>query len=62
MYYLYCENIVTAHLTAKICEAVLSCFWHMQSRFPHGVAQMQHVQIRDLRVTHGSPLCLLIDV
>ena len=34
----------------------------MQSRFPHDVAQMHHVQIRDLRAPDSSPLCLLIDV
>ena len=52
------------------CKAILSSlifklFWLMQSRFPHDVAQMHHVQIRDLRVPHSSPLCLftlLIDV
>ena len=52
MYYLCCENIVADHLTAQL----------LQSRFPHDVAQMHHVQIRDFRVPLSSPLCLLIDV
>ena len=60
MYYLCCENIVADHLTAQLFWVVF--FSNMQSRFPYDVAQMHHVHIGDLRVTHSSPLCLLIDV
>ena len=62
MYYLCCENIVADHLTAQLLGSCSGLFWHMQSRIPHDVAQMHHVQIRGLRVPHSSPLCLLIDV
>ena len=62
MYYLCCENIVTDHLTAQLLRSCSELFWHMQNRFPHDVTQMHHVQIRDLKVPHSSPLCLLIDV
>ena len=55
MYYLCCENIVTDHLTAQLLCSCSELLCHMQSRFPHDVAQMHHVQIRDLR-----PLCLFI--
>ena len=47
MYYLGCENIVTDHLTAEFLRNCFELFWHMPSRFPHDVAQMHHVQIRD---------------
>ena len=57
--YLCCENIVADHLTAQL---LLRAVWHIQSRFPHDVAQMHQVQIRDLRVPYNSPLCLLIDL
>ena len=60
MYYLCCENIVTDHLTAQLLCSCSELFWHMQSRSPHDVAQMHHVQSRDLRVHYSSPLCLLI--
>ena len=60
MYYLCCENIVANHSTAQLLRCS-ELFWHMQSRFPHDVTQMHHVQIRDLSVHHSSPLCLLID-
>ena len=54
IYYLCCENIVTDHLTAQLLCSCSELFWHdMQSRFPHNVAQMHHVQIRDLRVPHS---------
>ena len=56
------ENIVTDHLTAQLLCSCSELFWHMQSRLPHGVAQLHHVQIRNLRVAHSSPLCLVIDV
>ena len=62
MYDLCCENIVADHLTAQLLYSCSELFWHMQSRFPHDVAKMHYVQIRDLRVPHSSPLCLLIDV
>ena len=62
MYYLCCENVVANHLTAQLLHSCSELFWHMQSRFPHDVAQMHHVQIRDFRVPHSSSLCLLIDV
>ena len=50
MYYLCCENIVADHLTAQLLCSCSELFWHMQSRFPHDVAQMHHVEIRDSRV------------
>ena len=55
MYYLCWENIVADHLTAQLLR---SC----AKQFPHDVAQMHLVQIRDLRVPYSSPLCLLIGV
>ena len=57
-----CENMVADHLTAQLLRSCSELFWHKQSRFPHDVAQMHHVQIRVLRVPNSSPLCLLIDV
>ena len=60
MYYLCCENIVNDHLTAQLLCSCSELFWHMQSRFPHDVAQIHYVQIRDLRGHYSSPLCLLI--
>ena len=57
-----CENLVADHQTLQLLCSCSEPFWHMQSRFPHELAQMHHVQIRDLRVTHSPPLCLLIDV
>ena len=62
MYYLCCENIVADHPTAMLLCSGSELFWHLQSKFPHDVAQMHHVHIRDLRLPHNSPLCLLIDV
>ena len=62
MYYLCCENLVTDNLTAQLLRTCSEQFWHMQSRFPYDVAQIHHVQIRDSREPHNSPLCLLIDV
>ena len=59
MYYLCCRNIVADHLTAQLLRSCSELFLHMQSRFPHDVAQMHHEQIRDLRVPHSSPLCFL---
>ena len=47
MHYLFCENIVTDHITAELLRSCSELFGHMQSRFPHDVTQMQHVQIRD---------------
>ena len=41
------ENIIADHLTAELLYSCSGLFWHMQSRFPHDVAQMHHVQIRD---------------
>ena len=41
------RNIVTDHLTAELLRNCSELFWHMQSRFPHDVAQIHHVQIRD---------------
>ena len=41
IYYLCCKK-----------KSLISCselFWHMQNTFPHDVAQMHHVQIRDLK-------------
>ena len=52
----------SCNLTAQLLRSCSELFWHMESRFPHDVAQMHHEQIRDLRVPHSSPLCLLIDV
>ena len=60
MYYLCCENIVADLQTAKLLCSCSELFLHMQSRFPHDVGQMHHVQIRDLSVPYSSPLCLLI--
>ena len=51
MYYLCCKNTVADHLIAQLLRSCFELFWHMQGRFPHDVAQMHHVQIRDLRVT-----------
>ena len=48
MYYLYCENIVTDHLTAELLRSCSELFWHMQSRFSYDVAHMHHVHIRNL--------------
>ena len=53
MYYLCCKNVVADHLTAQLPGSCSDLFWHMESRFPHDVAQMHHVQIRDLRVPHS---------
>ena len=38
-----CENIVADHLTAQLPCSCSELFWHMQSRFPHDVAQMHYV-------------------
>ena len=64
MYYLCSENIVADHLyvTGQFLRSCAELLRHMQSRFPHVVPQIHHVQIMDLRVAHSSPLCLLIDV
>ena len=51
-----CKNIVADHLTARLLRICSELCWQMQSRFPHDVAQMHHVQIRDSRVPHSSPL------
>ena len=39
MYYLCCENIVDDHLTAELLGSCSEPFWHMQSSFPHDMAQ-----------------------
>ena len=52
MYYLCCVNIVADPLTEQLLRSCSELFWHMQSRFPHDVAQMHHVQNRDLIVHH----------
>ena len=44
---LCCENKVADDLTAELLSSCSELFWHTQSRFPHDVAQMHHVQIRD---------------
>ena len=45
MYFLCCENIVADHLNAELLHSCSELLWHMQSRFPHDVAQMHQVQI-----------------
>ena len=47
-----CQNKVADHLNPQLLRSCYELFWHMQSRFPHDVAQMHHVQIRYLRVPH----------
>ena len=54
--------IYVAKISNCTVTAQLSCFGICKAGFPYDVAQMHHMQIRDLRVSHSSPLCLLIDV
>ena len=41
------KNIAADHLTAQLLRSCSELLRHMQSRFPHDVAQMHNVQIRD---------------
>ena len=61
IYYLSCEEIVADHLIAQLLCSCSELFWPMQSWFHDDVAQMRYVQIRNLRIPHSSPLCLLVD-
>ena len=56
---MFCDFCLSFLVMHSYCSKL---FWPLQSRFPHDVALMHHMQIRNLRVPHSSLLCLLTDV